>query len=170
MALIQDKVSRLVPFVTAADGESTAALAALTEMRSRAGEAAALEVLAREPPRDVLQAAVRYLAEVGNADVLRTLRRLSRDEDATLRLHVLFVPQENGAITVCFSLATRTAARRRYVTDNLYIPFGGFYPESWHVERSPWRRSLVPPATRCSSPAAIRSSARSRRSPTSTAR
>jgi hypothetical protein len=55
---------------------------------------------------------------------------------------VLFVPQENGAITVCFSLATRTARGRRYVTDNLYIPFGGFYPESWHVARSPWRRSL----------------------------
>ena len=29
------------------------------------------------------------------------------------------------------------------MTDNLYIPFGGFYPESWHVERSPWRRSLA---------------------------
>ena len=34
-------------------------------------------------------------------------------------------------------------AGRRYVTDNLYIPFGGFYPESWHVERSPWRRNLA---------------------------
>lgn len=30
----------------------------------------------------------------------------------------------------------------RYVTDNLYLPFGGFYPENWLVERLPWRRSL----------------------------
>jgi len=30
----------------------------------------------------------------------------------------------------------------RYVTDNLYLPFGGFYPENWLVERRPWQRSL----------------------------
>jgi hypothetical protein len=59
-----------------------------------------------------------------------------------MRLHVLFVPQENGAITVCYSLATLTTGTRRYVTDNLYIPFGGFYPESWHVDRNPWCRRL----------------------------
>lgn len=87
----ESAASRIVPFVTLGGGEgdlreATAALAALTEMRSRAGEAAALDVLSRDPPRDVLEAAVRYLAEVGNADVLPTLRRLSRDEDASLRL------------------------------------------------------------------------------------
>jgi len=30
----------------------------------------------------------------------------------------------------------------RYITDNLYLPFGGFYPENWLVERKPWLRSL----------------------------
>ena len=80
-------------------------------------------------------------AELGGGIWLRTSVYQSRDN--TLRLHVLFVPQENGAITVCYSLATLVAGMRRYVTDNLYIPFGGFYPESWHVERSPWRRSLL---------------------------
>ena len=64
------------------------------------------------------------------------------NQDGTLRLHVIFVPQENGAITVCYSLATLTAGNRRHVTDNLYIPFGGFYPENWVVERKPWSRSL----------------------------
>jgi hypothetical protein len=29
------------------------------------------------------------------------------------------------------------------VTDNLYIPFGGFYPEDWFVDRSPCCRSLA---------------------------
>ena len=79
-------------------------------------------------------------AELGGGIWLRT--SIYHNQAAAHRLHVLFVPQENGAITVCFSLATRTATGRRYVTDNLYIPFGGFYPESWHVERSPWRRRL----------------------------
>ncbi len=79
-------------------------------------------------------------AELGGGIWLRA--SVYHSQDNTLRLHVLFVPQENGAITVCYSLATLTAGQRRYVTDNLYIPFGGFYPESWHVERTPWSRSL----------------------------
>jgi hypothetical protein len=80
-------------------------------------------------------------AELGGGIWLRT--SVYQSHDNILRLHVLFVPQENGAITVCYSLATQVTGTRRYVTDNLYIPFGGFYPESWHVERSPWRRNLL---------------------------
>jgi hypothetical protein len=80
-------------------------------------------------------------AEIGGGIWLRT--SVYHSHDGQMRLHTLFVPQENGAITVCYSLATETASGRRYVTDNLYIPFGGFYPESWHVERSPWRRNLA---------------------------
>lgn len=79
-------------------------------------------------------------AEIGGGIWLRTSVYHSRD--GRVRLHALFVPQENGAITVCYSLATETDSGRRYVTDNLYIPFGGFYPESWHVERKPWLRRL----------------------------
>lgn len=79
-------------------------------------------------------------AELGGGIWLRT--SVHQNHDNTIRLHTLFVPQESGAITVCFSVATRTTGGRRYVTDNLYIPFGGFYPESWHVERTPWRRRL----------------------------
>lgn len=79
-------------------------------------------------------------AELGGGIWLRT--SVHQNSGDTVRLNTLFVPQESGAITVCFSLATVTASGRRFVTDNLYIPFGGFYPESWHVERTPWRRSL----------------------------
>jgi hypothetical protein len=79
-------------------------------------------------------------AELGGGIWLRA--SVYQNQDNTLRLHVLFVPQENGAITVCYSLATQTTGQRRYVTDNLYIPFGGFYPETWHVERTPWSRKL----------------------------
>ncbi len=80
-------------------------------------------------------------AEIGGGIWLRT--SVYQGDDGRLRLHTLFVPQENGAITVCYSLATETASGRRYVTDNLYIPFGGFYPENWHVARRPWRRRLA---------------------------
>ncbi len=82
----ESAATRLVAFVGDEPVHAAAALAALTEIRSRAGVAAALEVLAHDPPREVLEAAVRYLAEIGHPDVLRTLRRLARDEDAELRL------------------------------------------------------------------------------------
>jgi len=82
----ESAASRLVPLVQGDATEAAAALAALTEIRSRAGEGAALELLSREPSREVLEAAVRYLAEIGHPDVLRTLRRLSRDENADLRI------------------------------------------------------------------------------------
>lgn len=80
-------------------------------------------------------------AELGGGIWLRT--SVHHNAAGTIRLHTLFVPQESGAITVCYSLTSKTAGGRRYVTDNLYIPFGGFYPESWHVERTPWRRGLA---------------------------
>ena len=80
-------------------------------------------------------------ADLGSGIWLRT--SVHHNHDDTVRLHTLFVPQESGAITVCYSLVSRTASGRRYVTDNLYIPFGGFYPEHWHVERTPWRRDLA---------------------------
>jgi len=80
-------------------------------------------------------------AELGGGIWLRT--SVHHNQPGTIRLHTLFVPQESGAITVCFSLSSRTASGRRYLTDNLYIPFGGFYPENWYVERTPWRRRLA---------------------------
>lgn len=80
-------------------------------------------------------------AELGGGIWLRT--SVHHNQSGTIRLHTLFVPQESGAITVCFSLSSRTASGRRYLTDNLYIPFGGFYPENWYVERTPWRRGIA---------------------------
>ncbi len=66
-----------------------------------------------------------------------------QDQDATLRIQVMFLPQPSGAISVCHVLSSQTVNSYRYVTDNLYLPFGGFYPEQWLVERNPWRRSLA---------------------------
>jgi hypothetical protein len=73
---------------------------------------------------------------------LRLRGSFYQDATATLRLQILFLPQPGGTLTVCYALTTPTASGRRFLTDNLCLPFGGFYPETWLVDRSPWRRSL----------------------------
>jgi hypothetical protein len=65
-----------------------------------------------------------------------------QDAAATLRLRFTFLPQAGGTIVVSYELTSIAADGTRYVTDNLYVPFGGFYPENWFVERRPWCRSL----------------------------
>ena len=70
------------------------------------------------------------------------------DQAAQIRLQITFLPQPNGAISLCCSFATQTVSGYRYITDNLYLPFGGFYPENWLVSRHPWRRSLPSLLTR----------------------
>ena len=79
-------------------------------------------------------------AEVGGGIYLRV--SVYQNDAATIRVQVTFLPQANGAIIACYSLSSLTEDGRRIITDNLYIPFGGFYPESWFVARYPWRRSL----------------------------
>ncbi|MDD3178857.1 MAG: hypothetical protein PHQ04_00750 [Opitutaceae bacterium] len=80
-------------------------------------------------------------AEVGGGIWLRV--SIYQSQDAMIRLQIAFLPQESGTLTVCYSLSTETKDGLRYVTDNYYLPFGGFYPENWLVERTPWRRSLA---------------------------
>ncbi len=79
-------------------------------------------------------------AEIGGGIYLRV--SVYQNQAATTRIQVTFLPQANGAITVCFAVATLLSNGLRVVTDNLYIPFGGFYPENWLVERRPRVRSL----------------------------
>ena len=79
-------------------------------------------------------------AEVAGDIYLRV--SVYQDEAALLRVQVTFIPQNNGAIDVCYSLSSTTLDGSRYVTDNLYIPFGGFYPENWFVDRRPCCRAL----------------------------
>jgi hypothetical protein len=79
-------------------------------------------------------------AEIGGGIHLRV--SIYQDAQATIRVQVTFIPQSNGAISVCYAVTSLTAEGSLYLTDNLYIPFGGFFPEHWFVERKPWRRSL----------------------------
>lgn len=64
------------------------------------------------------------------------------DEDQTIRLHILFLPNSRGHTAACFTFYSQTKGGDVIVTDNVFIPFGGFYPENWSVTRRPWVRSL----------------------------
>ena len=64
------------------------------------------------------------------------------NEDQTIRLQVMFLPNASGHTSVCFTCISTTRQGDTILTDNLYLPFGGFYPENWDVERSPWTRSI----------------------------
>ncbi len=79
-------------------------------------------------------------AEIGPGIYLRV--SVYQDAQATVRVQATFIPQANGAISVCFGVTSMGGDGARYLTDNLYIPFAGFYPENWFVERTPWIRSL----------------------------
>jgi hypothetical protein len=79
-------------------------------------------------------------AELGGGIRLRV--SVYQSTDAITRVQIMFIPQASGAITVCFVLTSQTSEGGRYMTDNVNVPFAGFYPEHWFVERTPWRRSL----------------------------
>ncbi|MEX0330200.1 MAG: hypothetical protein AB3N64_02140 [Puniceicoccaceae bacterium] len=64
------------------------------------------------------------------------------NQDQTIRLHVLFLPNARGSTAVCFTCYSSTRLGDCIVTDNVFLPFGGFYPENWDVERRPWTRAL----------------------------
>lgn len=80
------------------------------------------------------------LADIGNGVQLRL--SVYHDAEAKLRIQVLFIPLNATNVTVCFSVNSETESGMRYTTDNLFLPFGGFYPENWSVERRPWTRKL----------------------------
>lgn len=62
--------------------------------------------------------------------------------DGWIRLQVLFIPNPSGSQSVCFIASSATEDGVRIITDNIFTPYGGFYPETWQLERKPWVRGL----------------------------
>ena len=79
-------------------------------------------------------------AEIGGGVFLRG--SVYQDEESHVRVQVTFFPSATGMVGVCYTLVSIASDGTRYVTDNFYVPFAGFYPEKWLVERRPWRRGL----------------------------
>lgn len=80
------------------------------------------------------------LADVGHGIFIRS--SVFQSENNKTRFQILFVPQSNGDIGFCFSFSSEVESGERIVTDNLFMPYGGFYPEQWNVFRKPWQRDV----------------------------
>jgi hypothetical protein len=80
-------------------------------------------------------------AELGSATYLRV--SIYADSGATTRVQVTFIPRATGMVNICFVITSLTAGGKRFITDNLPVPFAGFYPEQWFVARAPLCRSLA---------------------------
>ena len=82
-----------------------------------------------------------FRARVGDEVALGVRAFLSADR--RMRASVYFIPQMGGGTACAVALESRTRSGERLITDNLFLPYGGFYPEHWYVERRPWTRAFA---------------------------
>ena len=62
--------------------------------------------------------------------------------DQLTRIQILFLPKRKGGATACYTISTHAKEGGRIITDNLTLPYGGYYPESWEMCRKPLIGSL----------------------------
>ena len=62
--------------------------------------------------------------------------------DDLVRAAILFLPHRQGVGAFAATFQSKTESKGRLITDNFFLPYGGFYPEDWHVERRPRCRSM----------------------------
>jgi hypothetical protein len=63
-------------------------------------------------------------------------------EDQFTRIQLLFIPKRKGGALACYSLTSQLSEDKRLITDNMFLPYGGYYPESWNLMRKPLVGSL----------------------------
>ena len=64
------------------------------------------------------------------------------NKDHTIRLNILFIPNTKNEIQLFYSLFSLRSDGKYLITDNQNMPFGGFYPDNWTVNRFPVCHSL----------------------------
>lgn len=62
--------------------------------------------------------------------------------DSLTRIQILFLPKRKGGSTACYTISTHTQSGDRIITDNLFLPYGGYYPTRWNMCRKPLIGSL----------------------------
>lgn len=62
--------------------------------------------------------------------------------DQLTRIQILFLPKRQGGSTACYTIQTHGNDGQRLITDNQFLPYGGYYPESWQLVRKPLIGSL----------------------------
>lgn len=95
--------------------------------------------------RDQLKKAGFSRKQTLRADLPRGLRvqlMVYLTEDDFHKLQVFLIPHPTGASLTCFSVFSKNAQGEVWVTDNIFLPFGGFYPPRWRMQRFPLRRSF----------------------------
>lgn len=74
-------------------------------------------------------------AELFPGAVLRA--SIYESKDQLTRLQILFLPKRQGGATACYTIQTNSADGTRLITDNQFLPYGGYYPENWKLSRHP---------------------------------
>jgi|TARA_B110000438_G_scaffold292846_1_gene331781 hypothetical protein len=62
--------------------------------------------------------------------------------DHLVRAAFLFFPHRQGVGAYAATFQSVTETEERLITDNFFLPYGGFYPEGWQIERRPRTRSI----------------------------
>lgn len=65
-----------------------------------------------------------------------------QNEDKSIRCQIMFFPGRSARMSVSYVLSTMTKEGELVISDNVCLPFGGYYPETWFIERKPLCRSL----------------------------
>lgn len=81
------------------------------------------------------------VSEMGQEIAIRS--SVFHSGDGAIRLQVLFLPHRSASLLDAYVLTSQMENEDRIMTDNFFLPFGGFYPESWFLERKPWTRSIA---------------------------
>ena len=65
-----------------------------------------------------------------------------QSEDQLTRIQILFFPKRQGTASACYTIQTRGSEGERVITDNQFLPYGGYYPNDWQLARRPLMGSL----------------------------
>ncbi len=74
-------------------------------------------------------------AELFPGAVLRA--SIYESADQLTRVQILFLPKRQGGATACYTIQTVGVDGTRFITDNQFLPYGGYYPENWKLCRRP---------------------------------
>lgn len=62
--------------------------------------------------------------------------------DKFTRIQILFLPKRQGGSVASYTIQTHGEGGQRLITDNQFLPYGGYYPENWQLVRKPLIGSL----------------------------
>ncbi len=65
------------------------------------------------------------------------------NEEQTTRIYVMIMPDLQGIILDQLVFTTKLEDGTVFITDNVSLPFGAYYPEQWRIDRQPNKRSIV---------------------------